>query len=686
MATLSPPPAREYVVQSAEPASRWRRLIPRSRRGKTAIAGGLAVLLVAGVLGATYETSPGGALWGAEKAVFPGHAQDVALAAVVNDLKKAQDILGSGQQPTPDELTDARTSLNQVKQDLDYLPASPQRTSLQNLYLQLTQQLLQYTPDSVQQLPALPAPPPAPPAADPGNPPQTPDAAPSWGYPISDSAGSVAPDDFVSPPPDVPDAPAADWPQPYDPPLTPNLDDLGYYDPSWGQLYGYDPTDWYNYDLSGYNQYGFDFLGFDRWGYDRWGYDRWGYDRRGYNWAGYTWAGYDRDGWDRGGRNDWGQRRDHPGDPRNEDWYNRHHPYEQYYQWKFQNDDPVYHRTQWDHAHGFHPNLYQNWNMNRDWHDPRKRDWAPLATTKSVNEVNVHSSSPVVNLNASLTQFISNDKATSRSGSLMKDLADKSARDFTNELSPRTTVSIGSPPASTPGKRPATSTANHQTSLAPPALTAPAPTAPPSKVSPGFTAPKLSPVPVYTPPKVAQPQRRPERTPAETAPGRAADPSSGPIAIQPKSGSPNTDVAPPPKQPTPPNPAVAPPREHSAPQTNPVPQAPESEPRARPATPTPQEPPQQRAAPEPPAQHTPASTNQAPAPEAPVRQAPVHQAPAPRAPVHQAPAPRVPDVAPQQPARQAPPVHEAPPRAPRPAPDPRPAPAPRAPKCSIPMC
>src|SRR5258705_4566034 len=208
MTTLSPPPARENDMQSAAPASRWRRLIPRSRRGKTAVAGGLAVLLVAGLLGATYETSPGGALWGAEKAVFPDHAQDVALAAVVNDLKKAQDILGGGQQPTPDQLTDARTSLNQAKQDLDYLSPSPQRTSLQNLYLQLTQQLMQSTPDSVQQLPALPAPPP--PAADPGNPPQTPDAAPSWGYPISDEAGSVAP------PPDVPDAPPDDWPQPYD--------------------------------------------------------------------------------------------------------------------------------------------------------------------------------------------------------------------------------------------------------------------------------------------------------------------------------------------------------------------------------------------------------------------------------------------------------------------------------------
>ena len=196
----------------------------------------------------------------------------------------------------------------------------------------------------------------------------------------------------------------------------------------------------------------------DRWLYNRWGYDRWGYDHWGYNWAGYNWAGYDRNGWDRDGRNDLGQRRDHPGDPRNQDWYNRHHPYEQYYQWKFQNDDQVYHRTQWDQAHGFNPTLYQNRNMSRDWHDPRNRDWAPLATastaTKSVTDVNIHASSPVANLNASLAQFISNDKATSNTGSLMKDLADKSARDFTNELNPRTTISIWSPPASTLGTPP----------------------------------------------------------------------------------------------------------------------------------------------------------------------------------------------------------------------------------------
>ncbi|NTY60353.1 hypothetical protein [Mycolicibacterium sphagni] len=694
MTTLSPPPLRENILQFAEPdppSSRWRRLIPRSRRSKSVTAAGLAVLLVAGVLSATYETSPGGTLWGVEKTIFPGHSQDVALTAVVNDLKQAQDILGSGQQPTPDQLTSARTSLNQAKEDLDYLSSSPERTSLQNLYLQLTQELLQYTPDSVQQLPALPAPPPADPAADPS---QSPDvalttaSAPSWGYPITDEAGTVAPDDYGPPPPGVPDAPLADWPQPYAPPLTPNLEDLGYYDPSWGPLYGYNPGNWYNYDLSGYNQYGYDFLGFDRWGYDRCGYDRWGYDRWGYNWAGYNWAGYDRNGWDHDGRNDWGQRRDHPGDPRDQDWYNGHHSYEQYYQWKFQNNDPVYRRTQWDQARGFNPNQYQNWNMNRDWHNPRNRDWAPLPNA-SVIEANIHVSSPVVNLNASLAQFISNGTAA-HSGPSIKDLADKSTRDFTKELAPQITIPTGLQPVSPATQRLMASSPGHQTSLAPPALTASAPTAPPSKVSPAFTAPKLSPVPAYTPPKADQPQGKSESVPADTQPGSDPRPSSGRMENPSRADSPNPAAAPSaePRPATPLVPAVVPAPEDSAPhQVNPVPQAPQSESRDRSAAPVQQEPPQQRTAPEShpqeeapaPKIETPAPKTEAPAPEAPARQAPVLQAPAARAP--------------EQPDRQAPPAHEAPPArqepppASRPAPEQHAAPAPAGPKCSIPaMC
>jgi hypothetical protein len=680
MTTLGSPPAWDESAQQSEPASRWRRLMPRSRRGKSAVAGGLAVVLVAGLLGATYETSPGGTLWGAETMVFSDHAQEVALTAVVNDLKKAQGILGSGLQPTPDELTDARTALNQAKEGMGYLSPSPEQASLQNLYLQLTQQLLQYTPNSVQQLPPLPAPPPV----DPGDGSQPPDAAltsataPSWGY-LDDSAGN----DYGPPPPDVPDAPEGDWPQPYDAPLTPNLENQGYYDPSWGQLYGYDANDWYDYGLSGYNPYGFDFLGFDRWGYDRSGYDRWGYDHWGYNWAGCNWAGYNRDGWDRDGRNVWGQHRDHPGDPRDQHWYDQHHPYQQYYQWKFQNNDPVYHRTQWDQAHGFNPNQYQDWNKGRDWHDPRNRDWAPLALAANVD---VHATSPVVNLNASLAQFIYNDKSPSNSGPLMKDLADKSTRDFTRELAPRATSSISSPPPSTLGKRPAAPRDGDQTSFTPPALTAPAPTTPPSKVAPGFTAPAISPVPVYTPPKLAQPRSKPEPAPAENA--LPTDP--GRVAIPPNAGSPNPAVAPPaePVPGTAPDPAAAPPRPHSGRQDDPAPQGPQSDSPVGPGAPTQHEPPQQPS-PVPPAQDAPAPRIQPPAPvphrsapDAPVRQAPTQQAP-----VHQAPPPRAPAVAPAPPVRQAPPVHEAPPPAPRPAPPPRPAPAPRAPRCEIPtMC
>src|SRR5258705_8068640 len=234
--------------------------------------------------------------------------------------------------------------------------------------------------------------------------------------------------------------------------------------------------------------------------------------------------------------------------------------------------------------------------MNRDCPNPPTRHWAPLATAsptaKSVTDANIHASSPVVNLNASLTQFISNDKATSN-GPLMKDLADKSTRDFTEELAPRTTISFWSPPPSTFATRPATPTADHQRSFAPPALTASAPTTPPSKVSPGFTAPKLSPVPAYTPPAVAQPQGKRAPTPANIGPGRDPNPSSGPMAIPPKAGSPNPAVGPQaePKPVTPPDAPMAPPRADSPPHhDNPVPQAPAPEPRDRPTAPIQQAP------------------------------------------------------------------------------------------------
>lgn len=723
MTALVPPPVDLRSLQPAEPLPRRRRLIPRSRRGKAAIAAGLVVLLVAGLLGATYTSSPGGTLWGVQKAIFPEHAQDVALTAVVNDLKTAQDILGSGEQPTPNQLTDARTALNHAKQSLDYVSPSPERTSLQNLYLQLTQQLLQYTPDSVQRLAPLPAPPPAPPAADP-----QPDAvaltsgsAPTWGY------ADTGADSFVSPPPGVPATPAADWPQPVDPPLTPNLGYLGYYDPSWRQLYGYNSNEWYNYDLGGYNRYGFDFLGFDRWGYDRWGYDRWGYDRWGYNWSGYNWAGYDRHGWDRNGCNEWGQRRDHPRDPRRQDWYDRHHPYKQYYQWKFHIHDPVYRRTQWNKAHGFNPDRYRDWNRNRDWHNPRKRDWAPPAVAVDTT-VSVHLSSPVVNLNASLSQFISNDKATATSGPLMKSLADKSPRDFTKELLPRpnplTGLPLESPVKSPLRKQRDTVTENHETSVAPPALTARAPATPPSKVSPGFTAPELEPVPAYTPPKADKPRDKRESRPGRVPPGTDFDPSTGETAAPPKAGDPDRGGAPPselrppegnapgetppsaPETMNPPSPEVTPPREDAAPRPDkPVREAPAQEAPAR------DEPTRQRTAPESPAQApvreqpqqptAPEPSAQAPAPEAPVRQEPTRRAPTRQEPTRQAP-PSYEAPVRQAPVREAPPSYEAPVRqkperqappareAPRSDPGPRKAPEqPRTkgPKCStFPMC
>ncbi|MED5813651.1 hypothetical protein VST63_14925 [Mycolicibacterium sp. 050232] len=732
MTALIPPPVDLSSLRPAEPLPRRRRLIPRSRRGKTAVAAGLVVLLVAGFLGAAYETAPGGALWGVAKTVFPEHTQDVALTAVVDDLKRAQDILGSGQQPSADQLTDARTALNQAKQGLDYVSPSPQRTSLQNLYLQLTQQLLQYTPDSVQQLVALPAPPEAPPAASP-----VPDAtltsgaAPMWGY------TGTGDDDFIPPPPGVPAEPVAGWPQPVDPPLTPNLGYLGYYDPSWGQLYGYNSNDWYNYDLGGYNRYGYDFLGFDRWGYDRWGYDRWGYDRWGYNWAGYNWAGYDRHGWDRSGWNEWGQRRDHPGDPRRHDWYDRHHPYRLYYQWKFHVHNPVYRRTQWNRAHGFNPDRYRDWNRNRDWHNPRNRDWARLPNP--VIKVDIRVSAPVVNLNASLTQFISTDKATRSSRTLMKNLADKSARDFTKDLAPRPTILTGPPSVSALKDRPAKPAERKEISVAPPALTDSAPKTLPSKVSPEFTEPKVPPAPAYTPPTVDKPRGKQESRPDDVAqgtdPDRSAempDRSAGQMPDRSKAGGPERarDPQADPRPEGPSNPeATAPgdpkperpsdreatlPRDDSTPrrdnpvreapvQEAPVQEAPAQEAPARQA-PVREEPPRQRTAPEAPVQtpeaprrrSAPEPPAQAPTPEAPVwqepareappqREAPAREAPIQQAPVREAP-PQREAPARQRPERQAPQERQAPrsEQGPRQAPE---QPKSKGPKCSsFPMC
>lgn len=532
--TVSPFPVDDDALRilhlnaGQEPGPRWTRIKPQLR---AAAAGTLVGLIIAGLMGATYNASPGGTLWPLQKTVFSTHAQNVALRAVVSSLKNAQDILGTGNQPNAQQLTDSRNLLNDAKQEMTYVSASPERDSLQNLYLQLTQQLRQYTPGQTQQLPSIPTPintstdstlasPPDPAASPP---------PPTWGYATSASADTPVQDYAPPPPPaDIPAEPAADWPAPIDPPLTPNLEDLGGYDPSWLPLYGYNPLDWFNWGLSGFNRYGYDFLGFDRWGYDRWGYDRWGYDRYGYNWGGYNWAGYDRDGWDRDGRNEWGQHRDRDNDPRDQDWYDRHHPYQQYYDWKFRNTDQVYNRTQWDQARGFNPQQYQGWNSNRNWNNAFDRDWAPVA---------VHSadamSEPVVNLNTSLTQFIAADKATESSKKLLDDLSNKSVRDMTKDLSVKTPVSA---PSATPGASSTPPVAGlTEKALTPPALTAPAPSAPPSKVDKKFVAPELPPVPVYTPPA------EPKSTTSTSTPNGSSTPSS-----QPAESTPSTSVSTPP--------------------------------------------------------------------------------------------------------------------------------------------
>ncbi|ESV59340.1 hypothetical protein L830_1554 [Mycobacteroides abscessus MAB_082312_2258] len=148
----------EFPEENPEPPARWGKYVPGEPQLRAAAFGTLVGLLVAVLMGAAYAAQPGASLWALNKAVFPAHSQDIAVRAVVSDLKNAQDILGNNKQPSPDQLTQARSSLNEAKQGLEFVSDSDERTSLQNLYLQLNQQLRQYTPEQAQQLPALPAP------------------------------------------------------------------------------------------------------------------------------------------------------------------------------------------------------------------------------------------------------------------------------------------------------------------------------------------------------------------------------------------------------------------------------------------------------------------------------------------------------------------------------------------------
>ncbi|SLD79849.1 Uncharacterised protein [Mycobacteroides abscessus subsp. bolletii] len=459
--------------------------LTKRQKAAAAVSGLMVAALV--FLVATYNAPQGGLLWGLEKTLFSSHAEEVAVRNVVSDLQQTQQLL-NGEQLSADELTQARTLLNQAKAELDDVPTAATKASLQQLYLQLTQLLLQKTPSQAQALPVLPGDPASDPEVIKDSPP------PSWGGPYSPSAlqhdqqsagGASQSGSFpeVSRPAYPAAAPAPASGEPDTDTGYQNDSYYGYYDPSWPQPYWapYTPnlwainsgvdlaasivnlvgaglnlaTDvidistgrWNTYDLSGYNCYGYDPLGYDRWGHDRWGYDRWGYDRDGYNWNGYTLAGYDRDGYDRNGINVWGQRRGFPDDARNQDWYNKYGAYRDYYTKKFAHDDAVFARDQWYRDHNFDPQQYRNWNMGRDWADPISRDWATtqdtLTSTARTKTSPAESpkrdvgTQPVVNLRTSLTQFIDNSPKDNQKQDLLKDLSTKSARDVTIELGQR---------------------------------------------------------------------------------------------------------------------------------------------------------------------------------------------------------------------------------------------------------
>ncbi|MUM17153.1 hypothetical protein FZI91_19260 [Mycobacterium sp. CBMA271] len=627
-------------TDAPEQPTRWSKFTPGESQLRAAAFGTLVGLLIAVVLGAAYGAQPGGSLWALNRTAFPTHSQDVAVRAVVSQLKNAQDILGNGKQPSSDQLSEARTSLNEAKRGLEFVSASDQRTSLQNLYMQLNQQLRQYTPEQAQQLPALPAPPgvnaDANLAAN-ASPVGAPSPPPSWGYAAAASGPAPAPQTYwAPPPPGIPVDPVADWPAPMAPPLTPNLGDLGGFDPSWMLLYGYNVVDWFNWGLSGFNRYGYDFMGFDRWGYDRWGYDRWGYDRWSYNWDGYNWGGYNRDGRDRDGRNEWGQYRDD--DPRDQGWYDRHHPFRQYYEWKFQNTNPVFSRNLWDQSHGIDPAQYRDWNLNRNWDNPLERDWSPVARVADRPVL----TEPVVNLDASLAQFLAEDKTARPSGDLIKELSTKSTRNFSKELAKQ---------APAPEKSPDSTTPVEEKVSAPPALTVTAPVAPPKEVPADFTPPSLPTVPPLTP----APSTEPRATTSTTGPAPSTTPSHSPTPTSEPAAPPKDATSVPTPAPSSAAPVPTPKDEPSTPVTTPAPVTP-----VTPATPhqtvttPPVETSEPSVAPEPTKQRT-TPTHEVPTYQTPTYEAPTYETPAPRATVEPAPQPTA-----EAPVKQAPVEREAP--------------------------
>jgi len=187
-----------------------------------------------------------------------------------------------------------------------------------------------------------------------------------------------------------------------------------------------------------------------------------------------------------------GQRRGHPGDPTQSGLVQTTTtPTSSTTSGSSRTTNPVYP----PHAVGprprlHNPNLYQNWNI-----EPGLARSAQTATghrrppPSQSPAPNIRASSPVVNLNASLTQFISTDRATNNSRSLMKDPRGQiRPRTFHPGTRPRVTppISIGSPPAVDSGRAaPPRLRQNHQTSFAPTGIGGgPRPATPPSKVFP----------------------------------------------------------------------------------------------------------------------------------------------------------------------------------------------------------
>lgn len=222
----------EFPEENPEPPARWGKYVPGEPQLRAAAFGTLVGLLVAVLMGAAYAAQPGASLWALNKTIFPTHSQDIAVRAVVSDLKNAQDILGNNKQPSPDQLTQARSSLNEAKQGLEFVSDSDERTSLQNLYLQLNQQLRQYTPEQAQQLPCAAGAPRSQYRHKSGRQHRARGTCvvttAQLGYATAASAPAPAAESYLVPPPaGIPVDPVPDWPAPVAPPLTPNLLDLG---------------------------------------------------------------------------------------------------------------------------------------------------------------------------------------------------------------------------------------------------------------------------------------------------------------------------------------------------------------------------------------------------------------------------------------------------------------------------